>query len=332
MKVLILGGTGLISRELTRQLADRGARVTIVNRGKSTAAVPKSVEILTCDRHDSPAFTELFQGRVFDAVVDMICLNSEDAKQTIELFQSRCGQIVIVSSVAAYKRPLRSIPTMEDEADLWESPVYSYGFAKAEMERYLAGPIQSGVPITIVRPSLTFGPGSRNFGVLRQNYGVLQRIRDGKKLIMFGDGTNPWSFTFSRDLARMMIGLLGKKETFGQTFHLANQERSNWLDLYLEMGRITGREPHIVYVPSKVLYEADPLIFGHIYYEKSHPGLFDTAKYLSITGDISSCTPLAQGLEELVRSWEEEGLQPDPDMDAVEDKIISRLSGPYRAF
>jgi len=329
MNILVIGGTGLISREITRQLADRNDRISIVNRGQSSASIPGKVEVLYQDRHAREDFSSLFHDRSFDAVIDMISFNTEDARQTVELFHKRTAQIMIVSSVAAYKRPLRSIPTREAEAELWESREYRYGFEKAEMERYLFEQIKDGIPITIIRPSLTFGKGSRNIGVLRQNIGILDRIRRGKKLIMFGDGTNPWSFTFSRDLARMMIALIGNKDAIGEAFHLANQERSNWLDLYLEFGQIVGKEPNVLFVPSRVLYEADPGIFEHIYFEKSHPGLFDNEKYRHVTGDTEACTGLSEGLRGVVRSWEAEGLRPVAALNDLEDSIISHLEKTY---
>ena len=330
MNVLVIGGTGVISREIVRQLSEDGIETTIVNRGSRKVSVPGTVEVLTQDRSDQEAFAALFEKRYFDAVIDMVAFTAEEAQQTVDLFRNRCGQIMIVSSVAAYVRPLRSVPTLEEDVQLWESDEYSYGFEKARMERYLFEQIEAGAPVTIVRPSLTFGDGARNVGVLRQNAGILERIRTGKPLVMFGDGTHAWSFTFTPDLARMMIRLLGKSASLGQVFQLVNQERSNWLDLYLEFGRIVGEEPKILHVPSRVLYDTDPALFGHIYFEKSHPGLFSDSKYRRVSGDTTGYIDLARGLRDLADSWKRDGLEPDPQKDAMEDAIAGTLQKAYR--
>lgn len=329
MKILIIGGTGVISREVLRQLVEKKFHVTIVNRGRSLSSIPDEVEVLYQDRKEKAGFAELFTNRTFDTVIDMISFNADDIRQTIDVFKDKTGQIMIVSSVAAYKRPLRSIPTRESDIEFWESPAYVYGYEKALMEEYIFQRISSAPPITVIRPSLTFGEGCRNVGVIRQNIGILDRIRRSKPLLMFGDGTNPWSFTFTPDLARMMIGLIGNSRAFGEAFHLANQERTNWLDLYLEFGKIAGKEPKILYVPSDLLYKTDPETFGHIYFEKSHPGLFDDTKYRQATGDTERCTKLADGLKDVVRSWEAEGLKPVAILNDMEDSMVHLIKQNY---
>ena len=332
MRTLVIGGTGVISREIVRQLIDKKVETTVVNRGARSLTLPESVEQLKGDRSNRAEFAALFENRSFDVVIDMIAFTTEDARQTVELFGKRAGQLIIISSVAAYKRPLRSIPTLEEEIEFWETDEYYYGYQKALMENYLFEEIGKGLPITIVRPSLTFGDGARNVGVLRQNNGIIDRIRKGKPLVMFGDGTHAWSFTFTPDLARMIITLAGKKEAFGEAFQLASQDRNNWLDLYYEFGKIAGAEPRIVHVPSSLLYRRDPALFGHLIFEKSHPGLFSDAKYRRITGDDSGYIGLAEGLRDLAASWERDGLKPEPEKDRMEDEIISLLEDAYRRF
>ena len=99
---------------------------------------------------------------------------------------------------------------MESAEELFDDPAFTYAFDKAEVERYLNQVItERQLPVTMIRPSLTFGPGAANMGVLRQNYGIIDRIRRGKPLVMFGDGSTVFSFTFTPDLAKAFVGVLG---------------------------------------------------------------------------------------------------------------------------
>jgi nucleoside-diphosphate-sugar epimerase len=333
MKILVIGGTGVISRELVRQLADAGMETTIVNRGQRSVSLPKGVETLQMDRKDTEGFAQLFQNKKYDAVIDMVAFEEEDARQTVDVFRDKTDQIMIVSSVAAYERPIRPVPTREDQVTLWQTDTgYTYGYKKAVLERYLNTESEAGVPITIIRPSLTFGDGARNVGVLRQNMGILERIRQGKPLVMFGDGIHPWSFTFTPDLARMMIRLLGNKKAVGEAFHLVSQEQDNWLDLYYGFGKLVGREPELVHIPSPVLYRQNPDLFGHIYFEKSHSGYFSNQKYLEATGDNFTNMSLNEGLAQLKESWERDGLKVDPKLDAMEDSMIEAVRRGYEAL
>ena len=322
MNVLVIGGTGVISRAVVAELLARGHAVTIVTRGQSDVRVSAGVEWLRQDRTDASGFARLFASRAYDAVVDMISFDARDAAQTLTVFRGTAGRIMVVSSVAVYRRPLRSVPTREDAELLWEDPAFDYGYRKAEMERYLRTEIADGVPVTIVRPSLTFGPGARNVGVLRQNAGILARIRGGKPLVMFGDGTSPWSFSTAADVARAMVDLLGSPAAAGQAFHLASQERTIWRDLYEEFGRVAGAAPRYEYLPARTLWEADPARFAHLYFEKSHPGLFDTQKLLGALPGFQWRDSLTDCVRTLVESWEEEGLEPSPELDLLEDRLV----------
>lgn len=323
MKTLVVGGTGVITREIVVQLRDRGHRVTVVNRGRSTASLPEGVEHLVADRRDREGFPRAFHGRTFDAVIDALCFTPEDAEHTLGVFRRKTEHLVVLSSVAAYRRPPRAVPSCEATEEFWDDPRYTYGFNKARMEERLAARTERNPHVTIVRPSLTFGAGSRNVGVLRQNVGILERIRQGKPLLLFGDGTNPFSFSFAPDVSAAIVGLLGNTEAYGQAFHVASEELTLWRDLYLEFGRIAGSEPRLSFLPSRILYDVDPGRFAHIYFEKSYPGLYDCTELRRVMPGYYARVSLREGLEELVRSWTAEGLKPDAALDAMEDSLAA---------
>ncbi len=332
MNVLIIGGTGLISREIVKQLVNRGDHVTVINRGKSGRSRLSEVENLVCDRNDTDRLELLVSGRVYDAVIDMICFTEDQARTTVRLFSERCAQLMIVSSVAAYQRPLRCVPSRESSELLWTEPGYRYGFEKAQIERYLNGEIANGASITVVRPSLTFGPGARNVGVLRQNRGIVERIKNKKPLVMFGDGTNPWSFSFSPDIAAAMIALLANDDALQKTFHIASPELSTWNDLYRTMGNIVGSQPDIVYLPSDWLYAASPEHFAHVYFEKSHPGVFDCSELFAAVRGFSFTYVLRRGLEEVIESWIQDSVEVDLHLDALEDRLAIAALGAKRGL
>ncbi|WP_171654936.1 NAD-dependent epimerase/dehydratase family protein [Paenibacillus foliorum] len=322
MKVLILGGTGVISRQIVEQLLIAGQEVVIFNRGTKRLAFGEDLEWIHGDKSDRESFQKLMSGRQFDAVIDMISFNAADARSTVETFTHTAGQLIFCSSVAVYKRPLKSNPIREDAEELFDNPEFGYAFQKAEMERYLQGVISEGqLPISIIRPSLTYGVGAANLGVLRQNYNIVHRIRNGKPLMMFGDGTTPWSFTFAPDLAKAFVGAAGNKRTFGKTYHATNEEVSVWNDLYVEFGKILGIEPKIVHMPSELLMRANPGLFGHLYYEKSYSGLMDNSKIKQDIPSFEATISLNKGLQMMLDWYENEAMTVDADKDLMEDRL-----------
>jgi nucleoside-diphosphate-sugar epimerase len=323
MKVLVLGGTGVISRAVTAQLLADGHDVTLFNRGKRATPTSSDVRQIIGDRNERLAFREQLQKEPFDVVIDMICFTPEDARSSVETFIGRVQQLIVCSSSLAYQRPYRAVPIREDVERLCEDPSTTFprAFDKSEMERCLQQFMKAGAPITIIRPSFTLGAGTSAFGVLRQNYGVVERIRKGKPLVMFGDGNNPWSFTFTPDLALAFAGAVGNPATYGQHYHATSEECTVWKDAYLTLGKILGKDVEMFYMSSQALVHAAPQMCAHLFYEKSHVGLFDNSK---IRRDIPGFQPrikLEQGLRDLLAWYEAEANVIDPIKDVLEDKL-----------
>lgn len=324
MKVLILGGTGVISRAITEKLIKDGREVVLFNRGTKSLPFGKDVRIIRGDRTKAGELEAVLGSEKFDSVIDMICFNKKDAEEMVRIFRDRAAQIIITSSIAAYKRPYKSLPTREDAEELFEDPVFPYSFHKAEMERYLQTVIATEkVPVTIIRPSLTYGIGAANIGVLRQNYGIIDRIKKGKPLVMFGDGQTPWQFTFVEDLAKAYAGVVGKSVSYGQAYHATSDELRRWEDLYLELGGLIGKEPKIIHIPSELLYKAAPNLCNHLYFEKTFPGIMDNSKIRTVVPDFKATVSFRDGLAGILAWWEKEANTVDPEKDKLEDNLVA---------
>jgi nucleoside-diphosphate-sugar epimerase len=331
MKVLILGGTGVISRAIVDRLLAQGHEVVAYNRGNKQLKFAGPVAHITGDRADRATFTSVMQSQGFDVVIDMICFTEEDAISTVETFRDRVEQIIVCSSSSAYRRPYRTVPIQEDAELLCEDPIFPYSFNKAQIERYLQRQIRDArLPITIIRPSYTVGAGHTGLGVLRQAYGIVDRIRKGKPLLMFGDGNNPWSFTFAPDLAKAFAGAVGNSKTYGQHYHATSEWRTVWNDLYLEFGKILGHEVKLFNLPSQVLYHAAPKLCAHLYYEKSFAGLFDNNKIKRDVPEFEATITLNQGLTDLLAWYEAEFNVVDAEKDALEDQLFEIHTGLMR--
>src|SRR4051812_48826719 len=102
MRVLIIGGTGLISTGIVKHLLARGADVTMVNRGKRENMLPGKIGQIIGDRNEFAAFEERFADERFDVVIDMICYTPEQAASAVRAFSGRCEQFIFCSTVCTY--------------------------------------------------------------------------------------------------------------------------------------------------------------------------------------------------------------------------------------
>ncbi|MDR0878723.1 MAG: NAD-dependent epimerase/dehydratase family protein, partial [Treponema sp.] len=303
-KVLVIGGTGVISTEIVNRLCALSHEVTVFNRGLRKVRYQGSVECITGDKKDEAGFRKLLLGRRFNGVIDMISYNPEDAALTLDALgalnhgsenkggsENRGGHFIFTSTVAAYKRPVRNIPVIETNELFDNDKISPYGYHKARMEAFLQIKM-ADIPITIIRPSLTFGTGCRNVGIMRNNYGIIRRLQQGKPIVVFGDGTNPWAWTFAPDLAKAYAGVLCRPACFGQIYHATSDDRHIWDDLYLEFGRLTGTVPHLVHISTEMLMRFSEAVFSHVYQEKMHCGIFDNSKILRDVPEFTIDYPL----------------------------------------
>ena len=328
MNVLVIGGTGVISSRIVDELVERNDRVSIVNRGKTGSSPRSDVILRIADRKDLLVFKTACTTETYDVVIDMICFDIHDAKQTIELFRNRTKQIIICSTVSVYKRPYVTLPVQEDSEKLMDDPIFPYSYHKARMEEFLFEAYrQHGVPITIVRPSLTFGAGTRNLGTFRQNFTIIERIKAGKPLVVCGDGHHPWTYSFAPDVATAIISLMGQDQAIGEAYHVTSEEHRVWEDLYREFGRLLGVEPHLVHVPSKMLCDSNPELCAHLYFEKSYAGIFSNDKRHALVEKRIPCRyTLSSGVRLVYESWLKDGLKADPLKDRYEDAWVECIA------
>lgn len=322
MKILILGGTGVISREIVKQGLEKGYDITIFNRGKKGIEFPEQVKVISGDRNDIEDFRFKMNDIKVDTVIDMICFNDSAAKQTVEIFRNKAKQIIITSSIAAYDRPYKSYPLHEDKEILSTNTDFKYGFDKAEMERYLQEEMgKDGAAITIIRPSLTFGDGAENFGILRQNRNIVRRIKEGKQVVMVGEGVIPWSFTFVEDLANGFILSCGNEKTYNKHFQITNDEQVLWEDIYKAVGKAVGTTPKMVYINSGLLSEMYPSVCSHLAFEKVHFSVCSIEKFQKAAPEYKPQVTLEEGIKKLVLWWEVNDFPYDEDKDILEDQI-----------
>ena len=86
MKVLFLGGTGLISSACSELAVARGLDLWILNRGRSNKyPVPAGAHLLVGDVHEDPSVLEgLLADIRFDAVVDWIAYTPQDITNAMQ--------------------------------------------------------------------------------------------------------------------------------------------------------------------------------------------------------------------------------------------------------
>jgi nucleoside-diphosphate-sugar epimerase len=315
MKVLFLGGTGVISSACSRLAVSRGIDLVLLNRGQTARPFPEGARILHGDIRDRASVERALGDTTFDAVVNWINFTPDHVEADIELFRDRTRQYIFISSASAYQKPLSSLPITESTP--LDNPFWAYSRAKiACEERLVQAYREEKFPITIVRPSHTY---DRTKVPLLGHYADIDRMRKGKKVIVHGDGTSLWVLTHHEDFAKGFVGLLGNHRAIGHAFHITSDEVLTWNQIYTILAQAAGVEPQIVHVPSDLIAAFDPEVGAGLLGDKAHSVIFDNTKIKRLVPDFAATIPFSQGAEEIV-AW----FNADPARQVV-DRQVSRL-------
>jgi len=328
MKALFIGGTGLISSACAERAIADGWELALLTRGESRRyPIPAGAEPIRGDVHgDVQSLRAVLAGRAFDAVVDWIAYTPEDVERDIALFSGNARQFIFISSASAYQKPPAHYRITEETP--LENPFWEYSRNKIACERRLMlENRERQFPVTIVRPSLTYGPSQIPLAVnswLRP-YTVIDRMKRGKPVIVPGDGTSLWTVTWNADFAVGFCGLMGMERAVGQAFHITSDEVLTWNQLYLEAGRAAGVEPNLVHVPSDLIAAHDPDAVGSLLGDKSHSAVFDNAKIKSFVPSFHPVVPWPEGIRRTLAWFDAEPWRRELDEEAGRkwDKILS---------
>ncbi len=324
--VLFLGGTGLIGSACARFAVEQGHDVTVVNRGRTRLApAPAGVREVRADVRDSAALRAGIAGRDFDSVVQWIGFTPAHVAPDVELFAG-AGQYVFISSASAYEKPPSSY--VVSESTPLRNPYWQYSRDKLECERLLFDAHAStGFPVTVVRPSLTYGPSQVpvSVGSWDKPYTIIDRMRRGAPILVPGDGTSLWVLTHNSDVARGLVGLLGLPGAVGEAVHVTSDEVLTWNDIYCEVGRAAGVEPRLLHVPTDFIVAADPGSEGSLRGDKSHSLVFDNSKLRSLVPSFEATVPFSVGIRDTVRWFDDDVARQaiDADANALWDRIAA---------
>jgi len=298
MKVLFIGGTGIISSACSQLALERGIELYLLNRGQSVRATPAGARVLRGDARDPRSARAALGDLAFDAVVDWIAFTPGHIEADLNLFRGRTGQLLFISSASAYQTPPSSLPVTE--STVLDNPFWEYSRNKiACEERLVRAYREEKYPVTIVRPSHTY---DCTLIPMDGGWTTVDRMRRGEKVIVHGDGTSLWTLTHHRDFARGLVGLLGNSHAIGEAFHITSDEWLTWNQIFGIVARAAGAEPRIVHVPSDLIAAYDPGWGPGLLGDKSHSMVFDNSKIKRIVPDFVCRLPYARGAEEMI-AW-----------------------------
>jgi nucleoside-diphosphate-sugar epimerase len=317
LKILFIGGTGILSSACGPRALAAGHELTLLNRGStSIRPVPDGAEVLHADIRDAASVRAAVGDREFDVVVNFVAYTPEHVRSDVDLFAGRTGQYVFISSASAYQKPPRRVPVTESTP--LHNPFWQYSRDKIACEELLLAAYRDqDFPLTIVRPSHTYDPASPP---IEGGWTQIDRMRRGLDVVVHGDGTSLWTLTHHIDFAKGFVGLLGNTRTIGEAYTITSDDVLTWNQIFTLLGTAAGVRPRLVHVTSDQIAEVDPEWGPGLLGDKAHSVIFDNTKIKTAVPDYVASIPFEQGAREIV-AWHDA----DPARQVVDDRVNATI-------
>jgi nucleoside-diphosphate-sugar epimerase len=323
MKILVIGGTGLISTAIVDQLLARGDDVTLYNRGVTPQRFSGAVRTITGDRWKYAEFESQLKNERFDAVIDMVAYAPENAESVARVFAGKPVHLVVCSTVCVYGGPTTRLPATDDEP---HRPVTGYGRNKSKIESiFLAQEGKGGTHATVLRPSFTTGEGATSSGVLFDD-STVSRMRAGLPCIVHDDGSTPWAIAHVSDVARGFVGALFNERAFGQSYHLTSDEHTTWDGVFRALAEAARAEPILEHVPTDWLYQTIPRRSVGPKFIYQYPSIFDNSKAGRDLG-FRTTVSLVETFRRQIEWMDSAGKLKSVEQEPLQDILLERYHG-----
>lgn len=333
MKALFIGGTGTISMGIIKRLSeDPQWEVYLLNRGSRSSEVPANIHQIKADINDEEEVLKKLEGMEFDVISEFIAFDVNAVKRDYRLFKDRTKQYIFISSASAYNKPAANY--VITEGTTLANPHWEYSRNKIACEEFLMKKYRTeGFPVTIVRPSHTYGERNVPLGVHGNKgfYQVIKRMLEGKPVLIQGDGSSLWTVTFNSDFAIGYTGLMGNRHAIGEAFQITGDESLTWDQIYETIADALGVKLNAYHVSTDFLVKTGKAygfdFEGSLKGDKSVTVVFDNSKLKRLVPQMTTNVPFHKGVRialDYVLSHKDQ-YEEDPEFDAYCDRVVEAL-------
>jgi nucleoside-diphosphate-sugar epimerase len=321
MKVLFLGGAGMIGSAAAAEAVTRGMDVTVVTRSEPARPVAPGVRALRADVKDPDQLRSVLGREEFDAVVNWVGFTPDDLRGHPEFFTGSVGQYVFISTCSVFGRPVPQLPVTESSPR--RQPVFGYPRDKVACEVFLEEAYRAAdLPLTIVRPSHVY---DRTVIPILSGWTAIERMRTGRPVVVHGDGTSLWSLTHSRDFANAFVPLLGNDHAVGESVNVVSGDILTWDQIHLALAAAAGvRNPVLRHRSSESIAVELPNWRDVLEHDFRHSMLFDTSKLRSLVPGFAPAVSFAEGAREVLAHYDADPARRvvNHDLDRAFDRLL----------
>lgn len=275
MKILVIGGTKFIGREIVTKSIEAGHEVITFNRGKSsinqTDFIKGNVEEITKYKSELLALKP-------DIVVHCIAYTEKHAKDCVEIFSNTDTRIIVLSSMdcyEAFQKLNRGIEysdfPIDENMELSSTKYYWKDILKNKpggeeydknlMTRVFMKAHKKGEILpTVFRLPMVYGPHDNQYSY--RHGSIIRRIYDRRKKYIMDYSTQNriWTFGYVGNIAHAIIHSYSKEQTIGKIYNIGEKKVRSWRRWVNLFAKIAGWEFDYYILPDEILQSSSDII------------------------------------------------------------------------
>ncbi len=303
--ILILGGTGTLSYTVLLEALKRNYNVSTLNRGNKSNMIPIGVDNIICDFYDEVELRKQLLGKKYDVVIDFLSRKPKDLERVFPIVSKSCKQYIFISSACVYRRNDEDMPIKEESPK--PNTNWSYNIEKYECEKKLITLSKcTNTSYTIVRPYITYDNERIPFGIApnyKYHRTIIERIKNGKPMFIWGDGTTMTTSTYVSEFAVGLVGLILNPKAMNEDFHITSSFSYPIVDVLLLLYQKLGISPNIIHIPTDYLCQYLPQYKDMLLGDRILPALFDNKKIKDAVPEFSTKIKLSEGLDRVIEYY-----------------------------
>ena len=325
MKILMVGGTGVLSSAVAKEALCKGLEVTMINRGNRRKNMPQGVELIVSDKDNHERISHLLKGRQFDAVMDFLCYNEQELERSFSFYSQITKQYFFISSAAVYNNSIIG-PCRENHPKI--QPLWSYSVNKWKSEeKLMALAMGTDVNYTIVRPMVTYDDTRIPYGIAPLygfHWTIIERILHDKPIITWNQGANRCNMMRVEDFAVAFVGLIGNEKAYNEAFNICGDEAPSFKEVLDIIGDIVCHEVKTIDVAPEFYAKENPGIAGELLGGRAITTLIDNTKIKDVVPNFSQRIFLKEGIFRTIDAYKKKNYQKGIDwsFEAMTDKVI----------
>lgn len=257
-KALFIGGPGNLSTSCARELLAKGYEVAILTLPESPdEGLSDRVTLFRGDRNEQAQMEAAVQIFKPDVILDFVCFDPWQAEQAAEAARGRTSQYIFVSTVDVYGYPLSHLPMRE--SDPWNPPNCKYAADKRACEEvFRTHSARGDFAFTVVRPAYSFGNNFViSFFTREGGRDLIPRLREGRPVLVPGDGTTLLHASVAQNTGRMIAQLAGASIAYGKSYTCGHPSVTTHEGYVRLFAAAVGVEPNLIYVPTSLIRGID---------------------------------------------------------------------------